>query len=75
MPSSTFRYCVGGCEKSDRCDARHVCSNMLTISFGTRTDSTIDPLTERALALAAEFMDLTGKNYLSASLHFGGSGP
>ena len=33
---------------------------MLTISFGTRTDSTIDPLTERALAMATEFMDLTG---------------
>jgi short subunit dehydrogenase-like uncharacterized protein len=34
---------------------------MLTISFATRTDSTIDPLTERALALATEFMDLTGE--------------
>ena len=40
---------------------RHLfCSNMLTISFATRTDSTTDPLTERALALATEFMDLTG---------------
>jgi hypothetical protein len=37
------------------------CSNMLTISFATRTDSTMDPLTERAMALATEFMDLTGK--------------
>ncbi len=36
-------------------------SNMLTISFATRTDSTLDPLTERALALATEFMDLTGE--------------
>jgi hypothetical protein len=35
-------------------------SNMLTVSFATRTDSTMDPLTERALALATEFMDLTG---------------
>jgi hypothetical protein len=34
---------------------------MLTISFATRTDSTSDPLTERALALATEFMDLTGE--------------
>jgi hypothetical protein len=34
---------------------------MLTVSFATRTDSTLDPLTERALALATEFMDLTGK--------------
>jgi hypothetical protein len=34
---------------------------MLTVSFGTRTDSTADPLTESALALATEFMDLTGK--------------
>lgn len=43
-------------------DARHFfCSNMLTVSFATRTDSTMDPLTERALALATEFMDLTGK--------------
>ncbi len=36
---------------------------MLTITFGTRTDSTLDPLTERALALATEFMDLTGKRH------------
>jgi hypothetical protein len=34
---------------------------MLTVSFATRTDSTSDPLTERALELATEFMDLTGK--------------
>ncbi len=33
---------------------------MLTISFGTRTDSTSDPLVERALEMAMEFMDLTG---------------
>ena len=34
---------------------------MLTISFGSRTDSTLDPLVERALSLATEYMDLTGK--------------
>ena len=34
---------------------------MLTISFATRTDSALDPLTERALALAKEFMELTGR--------------
>ncbi|KAH9174756.1 cytochrome P450 [Lactarius sanguifluus] len=39
---------------------RYALNNMLTISFATRTDSTLDPLTERALALATEFMDLTG---------------
>jgi hypothetical protein len=39
-------------------------SNMLTITFGTRTDSTVDPLTESALALATEFNDLTGKSDL-----------
>jgi len=33
---------------------------MLTISFATRTDSALDPLTERALALAKEFMELAG---------------
>jgi cytochrome P450 len=39
---------------------------MLTISFATRTDSTLDPLTERALALTKEFMELTGRYiYLS----------
>lgn len=39
---------------------RYAFNNMLTISFGTRTDSTDDPLVERALAMAMEFMDLTG---------------
>jgi hypothetical protein len=37
---------------------------MLTVSFGTRTDSTADPLAESALALATEFMDLAGKSVL-----------
>jgi hypothetical protein len=36
-------------------------SNMLTVSFATRTDSTNDPLVECALALAVEFMALTGQ--------------
>jgi cytochrome P450 len=40
---------------------RYALNNMLTVTFGTRTDSTADPLTESALALATEFMDLTGK--------------
>jgi cytochrome P450 len=40
--------------------ARYALNNMLTITFATRTDSTTDPLTERALALAIEFNDLTG---------------
>jgi hypothetical protein len=35
-------------------------SNMLTIVFATRTDSTLDPLTERALALTQEYISLTG---------------
>ena len=35
-------------------------SNMLTISFGSRTDSTHDPLVERALSLATEYMELSG---------------
>lgn len=35
-------------------------SNMLTISFGTRTETATDPLVEKALAMAMEFMDLTG---------------
>jgi cytochrome P450 len=39
---------------------RFALNNMLTVSFATRTDSTEDPLVERALALATEFMDLTG---------------
>jgi hypothetical protein len=33
---------------------------MLAISFGTRTHSTSDPLAERGVALAFEFMELTG---------------
>jgi hypothetical protein len=45
---------------------------MLTVSFGTRTDSTADPLTESALALANEFMDLTSKFVLP---FFRSSGP
>jgi hypothetical protein len=36
-------------------------SNMLTISFGSRTDSTLDPLVERAVSLASEYMDLSGR--------------
>jgi hypothetical protein len=36
-------------------------SNMLIISFAMRTDSTSDPLIEKALDLAMEFMDLTGE--------------
>ena len=51
----TFFFFFVDVRKSDA----HV-SNMLTITFATRTDSTSDPLTERALALATEFMDLTG---------------
>ncbi|KAG6855886.1 hypothetical protein H0H87_009709 [Tephrocybe sp. NHM501043] len=39
---------------------RFALNNMLIVSFATRTDSTADPLTESALALAMEFMDLTG---------------
>ena len=35
-------------------------SNMLIISFGMRTDSSDDPLVEKALELTMEFMDLTG---------------
>ena len=38
-----------------------VCSNMLTLAFATRTDSTRDPLTEHALAINEEFMHLTGR--------------
>jgi hypothetical protein len=49
---------------------------MLTISFGTRTDSTVDPLTEHALALATEFMDLTGKTISQTTLStLAGQGP
>jgi hypothetical protein len=36
---------------------------MLIISFGTRTDSTSDPLVERALDLTFEFMELTGMHF------------
>ncbi|KAF8500293.1 cytochrome P450 [Russula emetica] len=39
---------------------RYALNNMLTVSFATRTDSTSDPLIERALSMATEFMDLTG---------------
>jgi len=39
---------------------RFALNNMLTISFATRTDSALDPLTERALALAKEFNELAG---------------
>lgn len=33
---------------------------MLTLSFGTRTDTATDPLVEKAILMAMEFMDLTG---------------
>ncbi|KDR71505.1 hypothetical protein GALMADRAFT_143768 [Galerina marginata CBS 339.88] len=39
---------------------RFALNNMLIMSFGIRTTSTSDPLIERALDLAMEFMDLTG---------------
>ncbi|KAJ7186808.1 cytochrome P450 [Mycena filopes] len=39
---------------------RYALNNMLTLSFGTRTDSTSSPLLDVALKLAMEFMDLTG---------------
>jgi cytochrome P450 len=39
---------------------RFALNNMLTITFATRTDSTLDPLTKRALELNNEFMALTG---------------
>ncbi|KIK54002.1 hypothetical protein GYMLUDRAFT_264859 [Collybiopsis luxurians FD-317 M1] len=39
---------------------RYALNNMLYISFGIRTDFSRDPLVERALQLAMEFMDLTG---------------
>ncbi|THU77992.1 cytochrome P450 [Dendrothele bispora CBS 962.96] len=39
---------------------RYALNNMLSISFGTRTVSALDPLVEKALDLAMEFMDLTG---------------
>lgn len=50
--------------KLDQTDA--AVSNMLTISFGTRTDTASDPLVEKALAMAMEFMDLTGIVFLPA---------
>jgi hypothetical protein len=34
---------------------------MLSISFGTRTDSARDPLVKKAIEIGMEFMDLTGK--------------
>lgn len=45
-------------------------SNMLYISFGIRTDNTEDPLVVRALELAMEFMDLTGKSPVHRSRMF-----
>ncbi|KAF8910457.1 cytochrome P450 [Gymnopilus junonius] len=39
---------------------RFALNNMLIISFGMRTDTSEDPLVEKALDLAMEFMDLTG---------------
>lgn len=35
-------------------------SNMLTITFAMRTDTTSDPLITRILSMAMEFNDLTG---------------
>ena len=46
---------------SCRICTEHINSNMLIIAYGTRTDSTSAPLLTRALELAIEFMDLTGK--------------
>jgi hypothetical protein len=37
------------------------------IAFATRTDSTLDPLTKRALALMKEFMELSGRFNLCMS--------
>jgi hypothetical protein len=45
---------------------------MLAMAFATRTDSTLDPLTERTLALTEEFMELTGR---LTRLLLGKSGP
>ncbi|EJD41001.1 cytochrome P450 [Auricularia subglabra TFB-10046 SS5] len=39
---------------------RFTLNNMLTISYGTRTDTSTDPLVQRALAFGNEFMELTG---------------
>jgi hypothetical protein len=49
-----------------------VCSNMLNVSFATRTGSTSDPLIKRALSLATEFMEITGR---FSSHYFGRSNP
>ncbi|KAJ3484381.1 hypothetical protein NLI96_g5681 [Meripilus lineatus] len=38
---------------------RFAFNNMLTLSFGTRTDTATDPLVEKAILMAMEFMDLT----------------
>lgn len=38
---------------------------MLSISFGTRTDSAHDPLVTKAIEIGMEFMDLTGKYHIS----------
>ncbi|KAG6811122.1 hypothetical protein H0H92_008855 [Tricholoma furcatifolium] len=49
LPINPAHYC-----------GRFALNNMLIISFSTRTDSTSNPLVEKALDLAMEFMDLTG---------------
>ncbi|KAG6855791.1 hypothetical protein H0H87_010804 [Tephrocybe sp. NHM501043] len=49
LPINPSHYC-----------GRFALNNMLIISFATRTDSTSNPLIEKALELAMEFMDLTG---------------
>ena len=36
-------------------------SNMLSIMFGTRTDSAQDPVVIKAMEIGMEFMDLTGE--------------
>lgn len=41
--------------------ANSIRSNMLSVTFGTRTGSVADPLVKRALPLGMEFMRLTGK--------------
>ena len=37
---------------------------MLSISFGTRTNSAHDPLVKKAMEIGMEFMDLTGKYHM-----------
>lgn len=37
---------------------------MLSISFGTRTDSANDPLVKKAIEIGMEFMDLTGTPHI-----------